>query len=286
MGPCNFQPALKSFAGTPVEQASCLMSPVLLGGKLGSPLDNLPAVFAHAGQAAGLPDRAALYALLQARNLEGTFGFNFAQPVSQTDADGVVERSARYFVIHDTSGPNYRNRAWPDNINDTAGFNNLENFSCSNNIERAHVFINRMGAILLAHDFEVPWRATKFESAVNFGVSLRGLFIHAEMIQPRKRARGYRGSNDYQAPDPGFSQAQYDTLALAYTVASVRAGAWLIPAFHAVIDEGIHDKHDDPQNFEIAKFAQGIESLLTALKSGQAEARASGVAGSQSHPDQ
>ena len=72
-----------------------------------------------------------------------------------------------------------------------------------NDIERAHVFINRQGAILLAHDFTVPWRATKFETAKNYGSSLKGLFLHIEMIQPRKALRGYGRRNDFLAPDPG-----------------------------------------------------------------------------------
>ena len=49
-------------------------------------------------------------------------------------------------------------------------------------------------------------------------------------------------------------------------IASVRTGAWLIPAFHAVIDEGIYDKHDDPQNFELEAFAASLEKLLARLK--------------------
>jgi hypothetical protein len=55
---------------------------------------------------------------------------------------------------------------------------------------------------------------------------------------------------------------QYRRLALAYIAASVRAGHWMVPAFHAVIDEGIYDKHDDPQNFEFAKFNEAIDKLL------------------------
>jgi hypothetical protein len=45
-----------------------------------------------------------------------------------------------------------------------------------------------------------------------------------------------------------------------------RAGRWLIPAFHAVIDEGIYDKHDDPQNFEFAVFDENLEKLLDRLR--------------------
>jgi hypothetical protein len=80
-----------------------------------------------------------------------------------------------------------------------------------------------------------------------------------------------RGSqNDFLAPSPGFSRAQYERLALIYIVASRRAGAWMIPAFHAVIDDGIPDKHDDPQNFEFAEFNDAINRLLARIPHGPA----------------
>jgi hypothetical protein len=129
------------------------------------------------------------------------------------------------------------------------------------------VFINRAGAIMLAHDFEMPWRATKFEMATNFGSALKGLFLHIELIQPRRRDPKFGRRNDYIAPQPGFTPAQYDALAVVYTVASVRAGFWMIPAFHAVLDEGIRNKHDDPQNFELDAFAGSFERLISELNS-------------------
>ena len=82
------------------------------------------------------------------------------------------------------------------------------------------------------------------------------------MIQPRRSQPGRGRRNDAQAPTPGFSDIQYDRLALIYTIASVRAGRWLIPAFHIAIDSGIRGGHDDPQNFEIAAFAGSLERLV------------------------
>ena len=57
---------------------------------------------------------------------------------------------------------------------------------------------------------------------------------------------------------PGFTAAQYDRLALLYILASVRGGRWLIPGFHAVIDSGIPDAHDDPQNFDMAAWEAAL----------------------------
>ena len=110
----------------------------------------------------------------------------------------------------------------------------------------------------------VPWRETKFERAVNFAGALKGLFIHVEMIQPRRSA-GRRG-NDAQTPDPSFTTAQYDRLALIYTIASVRAGRWLVPAFHAAIDAHIRNGHDDPLNFNVQSFANSLDGLMQQLQ--------------------
>ena len=57
-----------------------------------------------------------------------------------------------------------------------------------------------------------------------------------------------------------------NSLALVYAVTSLRAGFWLIPGFHAVVDEFIRDKHDDPQNFELAAFVNSLETLMERLE--------------------
>jgi hypothetical protein len=57
-------------------------------------------------------------------------------------------------------------------------------------------------------------------------------------------------------------RAQYDRLALLYTIASVRRGEWLIPAFHAAIDAEIRNGHDDPMNFDIGSFADSRRGHL------------------------
>jgi hypothetical protein len=267
MGPCEFDPATLAFKGEPAEQARCLLSPVLPVGRLGPPLSALPAVLAdRVGKSTEGLDRGGLAAWLAARGLADPLGETLAKKVSRANDNDAGARTATYFVIHDTSTPNYGSLPWPTNIDEDAKINNLNRYRCDNDIERAHVFINRGGAILLAHDFEVPWRATKFEMGTNFGSALKGLFLHIELIQPRRRDPKFGRGNDFLAPVPGFAPAQYDALAVVYAVASVRAGFWMIPAFHAVLDEGIRNKHDDPQNFELAAFARSLEQLFEALK--------------------
>lgn len=132
---------------------------------------------------------------------------------------------------------------------------------------KAHVFVNRLGATLTGHDFGEPWRATKLELNV-IGVPSRGLFLHIELVQPRRRDPKVGGENDQIAPDPGFTQAQYDRLAQLYVAASVRGGTWLIPAFHGAIDDGIKGAHDDPQNFDLEQFAASVAALRQQLGGG------------------
>jgi len=41
-----------------------------------------------------------------------------------------------------------------------------------------------------------------------------------------------------------------------------------------VLDEGIRNKHDDPQNFDLAQFAQSLDALIGELRTRTAAADA------------
>jgi hypothetical protein len=264
MGPCSFDPETLSFAGTPAEQAMCLMRGMDATRNLAPALPTLPAALTtRMGQTTGLPSREVLSEFLSRQNLEWDFAAHLWQPVSHARDDDPEAPAARYFVIHDTSGPNFHHRSFPDDIDSSAGFNNLANFACSDGWGKAHVVVNRAGGMLVDHEFAIPWRETKFEQAANFSGALKGLFLHIELIQPRRS--GARGG-DARSPDPAFSPAQYDRLALLYTIASVRAGRWLIPAFHAALDANIRNGHDDPLNFDIENFAASLDRLAEKLQ--------------------
>ncbi len=272
-GLCKFDVGTLTFAGTPAEQARCLLNPVQPVGRLGPALEALPeAIEKRVGGNVDLPSQETLGALLRDRGADKDLIATLNDPVSHAHDNDPLSRGATYVIFHDTSTPNYRTQPWPLSIDDDPKINNLARYECANDIERAHVFVNRTGTIFLAHDFTVPWRATKFEAAKNFGSALKGLFLHIEMIQPRRAMKGYGRRNDFQAPNPGFSQAQYDSLALVYAVASRRAGFWLIPAFHSVLDEGIRNKHDDPQNFQLEAFAASLDQLVGELRTRTAAA--------------
>ena len=267
MGPCAFDPGTLSFVGKPPQQAACLLRALDRSRNLAPAPADLPAALAgRVGQPAGLPAREAIGALLRKLDLERDFAAALWRPVSRARDNDPDAPAARYFVIHDTSGPNYGSRAFPADIDVTPKINNLRLFWCADGWAKSHVVINRGGGMMVGHDFEIPWRETKFERAPAFAGALKGLFLHVELIQPRRRAPGFGRRNDAQAPTPGFTPAQYDRLALLYVIASVRAGTWMIPAFHAPIDADIRGGHDDPQNFDLQMFARGLDDVMRTLQ--------------------
>ena len=266
MGACAFDSETLSFAGTPAEQAMCLMRGMDSSRNLEPRLPGLPhALSERIGQTTGLPSRATLNDYLSLLGLEGEFGDFLWLPVSRAHDNDLAAPMARYFVIHDTSGPNFGRRSFPDDIDGGGKVNDLRNFECHDGWGKAHVVISRTGELLLVHDYSTPWRETKFEQAAEFGGALKGLFLHNEMIQPRRSAPGRGRRNDARSPDPPFTAAQYDRIALLYVIASVRAEHWLIPAFHAAIDAQIPNGHDDPLNFNIDNFANSLDAVMAKL---------------------
>ena len=267
MGRCGFDQATMSFHGDGVEQARCLMRGMDETRNLGPQMAMMPAPLAdRVGNEAGLPTREALRSHLSKLNFEWDFAAYLWLPVSRANDNDPTAPMARYLVIHDTSGPNFGHSAFPEAVdNGNSKINSLNKFRCSDGWGKAHVVINRSGDMLLSHELEIPWRETKFEQAANFSGALKGQFLHVELIQPR-RASGRGRYNDAQSPDPPFTAAQYDRLALVYVIASVRAQRWLIPAYHAALDADIPNGHDDPLNFDPESFAESIEALVKKLQ--------------------
>ena len=265
IGPCGFDVATMQFAGDALAQASCLLRPVAPGGVL-SPA---PAVLPHRlalviGQPVG-DLKAQLRLYVESRHLEdAAIGGSLDAPLSRARDDDPGSPAARYFVLHDTSVPWLGDAATfpPD---DDTSLNDLARFAGPDAV--AHLFVNRRGETLTGHDFSVPWRATQLETR-RIGVASRGLFLHVEFAQPRRRDPAGAPHNDLVAPTPGFTDAQYRQMALLYAAASARRGDWLIPAFHAALDEGIPGAHDDPQHFEIERFADAVGRLRLELAEG------------------
>jgi hypothetical protein len=115
MGECDFNLDSLEYRGTPVEQAKCLMRSLDQTRNLGPPLDSLPdALASRIGRDSGLPSREILSAYLSKQDLEWDFAAHLWQPVSRAEDNNPQAPAARYFVIHDTSGPNYGHRSFPD----------------------------------------------------------------------------------------------------------------------------------------------------------------------------
>ena len=263
-GGCQFDRATLTFAGTPLEQTTCLMRKVkLLGEKEAQPLPLVIARLMTGAPPPGAAHKAAAIALFP--EPYRSFALQHADdPVSQTDA-GVP---LLYFVIHDTSTPFYGHDPFPKKLDTDRQINNFTPYIDGTFALEpvAHIFVSRFGQIWAGHDFAVPWRATKLESRV-IGPEARGRFVHIETVQPRRFIDGFDDRGHTYGPTPGFSDAQYRQLAALYIYVSARAGRWLIPAQHATIDDLILDAHDDPQNFELGKFAAELEKLLLASQS-------------------
>jgi hypothetical protein len=259
VGFCDFSTATLSFAGTPRQQSFCLLTPVQRYARLEAQLTVLPPTLAKMmADIEGVPSQAAAEAYLRGEGLKpDAVGGPLSSPVAHTQ-EGMP---ARYFVIHDTSTPYLSDAPFPADIN-TSDFVNT--FRYYERKKAAHLFINRRGEVRMYHDFSVPWRATKLEDEL--GERSRGRFIHIELVQPRRRDPAGKAKNDALGPSPGFTTVQYLHLAQAYVAASVRAGQWMIPTYHSVMDNGISGSHDDPQNFSLADWDKALGQVLEGIR--------------------
>ncbi len=261
IGECQFDRDTLTFAGTSVEQAICLLRKVEpLGAKSAQPLPPVIQQLLEQGGAPSAAQKAASIAAFPQPYRDYAVGYQ-DQPASQTEAGLPL----LYFVIHDTSTPFIGTEPFPHRLDDDPAINSFAAYLAAEPV--AHIFLNRQGQIWGAHDLSVPWRATKLESRV-IGPAARGRFVHIETVQPRRFLPGATSLSQTEGPKPGFSETQYRMLAALYVYASARAGRWLIPAFHATVDDGIAEAHDDPQNFELGKFARALEQLVSVHKSG------------------
>jgi N-acetylmuramoyl-L-alanine amidase len=259
IGICQFDRETLTFAGSPAQQATCLLRKVELLGEIEpQPLPPVMQRLLDSGEAPSAAHKVAAIAALP-QPYRSYAAQHQHREVSQTAAGLPL----LYFVIHDTSTPFYAKDRFPKRLDSDLKVNDFTPYMDGTFAPDpvAHIFLNRQGQIWAGHDFSEGWRATKLESQV-IGVPARGRFTHIELVQPRRFLPGYSDREHTQGPVPGFSDAQYRQLAALYVYASARAGHWLIPAFHATLDEGILDGHDDPQNFELEKFGLALERLV------------------------
>ena len=249
LGGCAFDPGAMAFTGTSVEQARCLLRQVRPRG-VGATPQPLPSwLAARVGQVVTVTPA----------GLESYLRRNGIDP-GDVAAASAGATAVRYFVIHDTSSPEIAEPSgFPSNMDEASyGPNNLAGYG-GTLAQRVNLIIGRDGTSRLFQ----AWGAARGLPGVKLENSgrapaARPLFVHVENVQPRLRPAG---SWAWIAPEPGFSAAQEERLALAYVAASVAAGRWLVPAFHFTIDEGFPDAHDDPQNFDLLGWVARVATL-------------------------
>lgn len=261
IGECQFDSETLTFAGTPLEQTTCLMRKIEVKGV--RKVQPLPPVLIRLMQSDGAPTPAMKAAALAA----------FPQPYrdyAAQYADAPVSSTAEghpllYYVIHDTSTPFYEHQPFPKRLNQNWKVNDFTPYIDGTFADApvAHIFLNRVGQIWAGHEFQEGWRATKLESRV-VGPRARGRFVHIETVQPRRFLPGATTRAETHGPKPGFTREQYRMLAALYVYVSARAGRWLIPAQHNTVDSTIPQAHDDPQNFDLKAFARELERFVKA----------------------
>jgi hypothetical protein len=271
--PCPFDRTILSFQGTPVEQERCLIRFVKKNGNVDDTPAELPATLSSLLQDVSNLNitKSALRQFLAANGIaESAIGGSLDDPVSRANNNDPAARSANYFVIHDTSTPLGPGQTFdPSFINSIRWTGNrLESLARG----RTHVYITRLGSTLTDREYSIPWRATQFELN-HIGTPAKGLFLHHELVQPRRVVAG----SDADAPLPGFTPEQYSALALCYVASSVRRNQWLIPTFHCVLDLVISGGHDDAQNFDLGAWDTALGTLLGSLTLPGIEAIALGI---------
>jgi hypothetical protein len=252
LGGCRFNVARQQFAGDAAAQLRCLLKRVKVKGA-GADVQAIPVWLTdNVWQATRIsPER--LQRHLDDRQLSSSLTLSPVQ---------VNRQQVRYFVIHDTSSPEVPGRVLPGNI-DTPEYNRRLLCCAFATVRRkVNLIIGRDGASRATIDWGAPRPSAATKIEVGRGASARPVFVHVENIQPRAKPAG---SWAWIAPQPGLTPAQEERLALAYVVASVRAGRWLMPAYHFNIDQGLPDGHDDPQNMELQSWTARVEALAAAL---------------------
>ena len=241
-------------SGSPVQQARCLLRPVGKYGLLGAELVMLPhPMDSLVGKRVGIT-KSALRSWISRKGLDETdLGGSVFDPVSRDGGTGKNRLYARYFVVEDMSTPVLaQGSTFPEDMDSADWPYNTLTFYPS----ISHVLVNRLGQSVTKVDFKQALATTKYEDLKPERI---GLMLHVALVQPRIQDEI---GLDSIAPEPGFTDAQYERLAMLYIVASVRKGYWLVPAFRAGVEAGIPDAHDSPQHFDLRKWASKIGQFI------------------------
>lgn len=174
--------------------------------------------------------------------------------------DAVQKVHARYFVIHDTAGTT------DYTLNMVKG-------------KWIHLWANSRLPVVQARDWHKEGLGVKLEKKLNRS------FVHVEIVrdpalqkQVQQKTKGKKVSLDDLAKHGGirnfgtyYNDRQYELVAYAYVVASLRRGKFLTVTMHREVDRSVVLKrkdgklgygHDDPQFFDIDYFYSIIRRIL------------------------
>ena len=217
--PCEFNEKTLQFVGTPVEQARCLLRPNKIGGVLEQPLKNLPRPLEDLiGQAVVIKKESLRKFLTKHKIDEATIGGKLDESLSQSKLPNGDLIQTLYFIIHDTSSPYLKDAAFPEHFDTDANWKGND-LTIWLKQPVAHIFVNRLGDSITTTPFGETVRkgwGTKFAHDFMKAPG-KGLQIHIELMQPRRRdSTNSNPENDLIAPFPGFTDKQYERLALLY----------------------------------------------------------------------
>ncbi len=126
--PCQIVPTSQISS---IDQAKCLLRQPKIFGNVGPTLTSLPAPFDQLLTRPTIDiSKEQLRRYLQAQRInEANIGGSLDNPVSRTNNNNPSAELARYFIIHDTSTPNFVNDPFPNNINEASWkFNNFNQY--------------------------------------------------------------------------------------------------------------------------------------------------------------
>ena len=167
---------------------------------------------------------------------------------------------ARYFVLHDTA---VAAEFTPSRIKGKG----------------IHLWLNAKTPVLLGNDWHIKGLGVKLERSKN------NSFVHVEITRDaalfkkvQQKTKGKRPSGEEITKEGGvrnfgtyYNDLQYELLAYAYLVASLRKGSFLTVTMHREVDRSVVVNrgagkygygHDDPQFFDLNYFYEIICRLL------------------------
>ena len=234
MGACAFDPETLSYAGTPVEQAMCLMRGMDATRNLGPPLDK-PA--AGARQPYRRNHRPALARVLCELPLQARSRIGFCRPSVGAGVARARQRSRC------AAGALFRDPRYQRTELRSPCLSRRHRYRSANTKTSPIMPVRTAGDARMSSSIapaicwwrtiiQLPGARPSSSKRPNSAARCRG----CSCITSSSSRDAARRMRKKQNRPTAFTAAQYDRIALLYTIASVRAGQWLIPAFHAAID--------------------------------------------------